>query len=549
MQGFFGLHQGIGIFGLLAFLSIAWVLSENRSRLNFRLIASGMVIQLLLGGLLLSTHWGHVLYSRCGDFIRLLIYCSDQGSAFLFTHEMVAKMPGLSFLPVIVFTSSVASVLYYLGILQWVVRVLARVMVYVMDVSGAESLVASANIFVGMTEAPLLTRPFLKTMTRSEIMAMMTSGMATVAGGIMAAYATFVSSVGVDPGHLLIASLISAPASLVVAKIMVPETEESPTRGEVRVRVPPQGENLLDAACRGASDGLKLALNVAAMLIAFIGLIALVNWFLGQIPVAWIGGVTGGTPLTLQAIFGWVFAPLAWLLGVPWSECRLVGEFLGEKTVMNEFIAYLDFAERGSDLSPRTKIITTYALCGFANFGSVAILIGGISTIVPERRKDLARYGIRSLIGGTLATLMTATVAGIFFPPGASLPLEQGPPISQQDHAETVTEDVFHLSLNTVGRQTPDNGPERRGSPPAVFGCATGLIERKHDPESGAEIIKPFGREFAQLHVEFASQPRFLFQFHRRRFAELADLAREIVKGRGHQFQLIDFMAARLVYQ
>jgi CNT family concentrative nucleoside transporter len=448
MHDFFGLHQLTGLFGLLVFLFLAWCLSENRFRMNFRLIASGMGIQLLLGGVLLSTRLGHVIYSKCGEFIQLLIYCSDQGSAFLFTEEMVQKMPGLSFLPVIVFTSSLASILYYLGVLQWLVRLLARVMVHVMDVSGAESLVASANIFVGMTEAPLLTRPFLKTMTRSEIMAMMTSGMATIAGGIMAAYATFVASVGVDPGHLLIASLISAPASLVVAKIMVPETETSPTRGEVKVQVPSQGINLLDAACRGAADGLKLALNVAAMLIAFIGLIALVNWFLVQIPVEWLGGITGGTPLTLQRMLGWVFAPLAWLMGVPWSECQLVGEFLGEKTVLNEFIAYLDLAERGTDLSPRTKIITTYALCGFANFGSVAILIGGISTIVPERRKDLARFGLRSLVGGTLAALMTATVAGMFLAPGSPI-FEKG-------------QEAFHQETLTMSRM--DAGPPRTNS-------------------------------------------------------------------------------------
>jgi CNT family concentrative nucleoside transporter len=277
-------------------------------------------------------------------------------------------------------------------------------MVYVMDVSGTESLSASANVFVGMTEAPLVVRPYLATMTRSEIMAMMTGGLATIAGGVMAAYV----GMGADAGHLLAASIMSAPASLVIAKLMVPETEESPTKGEVRVHVPKQDANVLDAACRGAGDGLKLALNVAAMLIAFIALVALVNWPLSQLQV-W------GAPLSLERILGWIFAPLAYCMGVEWNDARTVGMLLGKKTVLNEFIAYLDLVSDGvkNSIAPRSFTIATYALCGFANFGSIAIMIGGIGSLVPERRKDFARLGLRAMIGGTLAAFMTACIAGM----------------------------------------------------------------------------------------------------------------------------------------
>jgi CNT family concentrative nucleoside transporter len=287
---------------------------------------------------------------------------------------------------------------------------MARVMVWVMDTSGAESLAAAANVFVGMTEAPLVIRPYLASMTRSEIMALMTSGMATIAGSVMAAYAMMLAKVGAEPGHLLAASILSAPAALVIAKIMVPEVEDSLTKGTVRVVVPRQDRNLLDAACRGASEGLKLALNVGAMLIAFVGLVAMINWFLALLPEF------GGQPLTLERMLGWVCAPLAWIMGVPWEDCGKVGMLLGKKTVLNEFLAYMDLVAMKDQLSPRSFIIATYALCGFANLGSIAVLIGGLSALEPERRADFARYGFRSMIGGTLAAYMTATTAGMFHP-------------------------------------------------------------------------------------------------------------------------------------
>jgi CNT family concentrative nucleoside transporter len=297
------------------------------------------------------------------------------------------------------------SVLFYLGIIQKVVKAMAWVMVKVMDVAGSESLASAANVFVGQTEAPLVILPYIKTMTKSELMALMVGGMATVAGGVMAAYA----SMGADAGHLLAASIMSAPAALVIAKIMIPERESSVTKGIVKIDVEKPGDNVLDAACTGAAGGLKLAANVAAMLIAFIALIYLANWV--------IDGVSGwfGYTMTLQTILGWIFSPLAWVMGVEAADLEHVGRTLGEKTILNEFVAYVSLVspEIKSNISYRSFTIATYALCGFANFSSIAIQIGGIGALVPERRKDLAKLGFRAMLGGTLAAFMTACIAGM----------------------------------------------------------------------------------------------------------------------------------------
>jgi CNT family concentrative nucleoside transporter len=352
---------------------------------------------------LLWTAPGRKMFEAARLVVAQVLDFSNTGAEFVFGSSFRDHFVAFSVLPTIIFVSSLTAILFHVGILQQVVKFMARVMIWVMDVSGAESLCASANVFVGMTEAPLVVRPYLVTMTRSELMAMMTAGMATIAGGVMAAYA----GMGADAGHLLAASLMSAPAALVVAKIMVPELEESPTKGEVRVEVPRTDANVLDAACRGASEGLGLALNVAAMLIAFIALIALINWPLSMLPPV------GGGPLSLERILGWIMAPAAWLMGIPWAEARDVGMLLGKKTIFNEFLAYQDLVAMKDGLSPRSFTVATYALCGFANFGSVAIMVGGIGGLVPSRRKDIARYGLRSLIGGTLATFMTACVAGL----------------------------------------------------------------------------------------------------------------------------------------
>ncbi len=395
-------------------IGLAWLISENRRKMNLRLILSGVGLQLILGVLFLWTPLGDAAFRGARAFILGLIRCSDKGAEFVFgeffySQGYLQTYHGAPFfvsvLSTVIFFSTLTAVLFHLGILQWIVKVMARVMVWVMDVSGSESLCTSTNVFIGMTTAPLVIRPYLPTMTRSELMAMMTGGMATVAGGTMAAYV----SMGADAGHLMVASLISAPAALVIAKIMVPETEDSPTKGEVKVEVPKEAANVLDAACRGASEGLKLVLNIAAMLIAFIALVHLMNWALSPLPDV------AGEPLTLERILGWICAPLAWIMGVEWKDAPMVGTLLGEKTIFNEFVAYRHFtsAEVFESLTPRSRVITTYALCGFANFGSIAVMIGGVSGLAPERRKDFAKYGFRAMIGGALAAFMTAAIAGM----------------------------------------------------------------------------------------------------------------------------------------
>ncbi|MEE2995317.1 MAG: nucleoside transporter C-terminal domain-containing protein [Gemmatimonadota bacterium] len=393
----------ISILGLFTMLALAWMLSENRRRMDWRLIGSGLALQMGLGLLLLHSRPGQAFFSFARAAVDRVIGFSNEGARFIFGDLVQTAPIGFSVLPMVVFVSSITGVLFYLGILQWIVRQMARTMILLMRTSGSESLAASANVYLGISTAPLLVVPYLKTMTRSEIMALMTTGMATVAGSVLAAYVTL----GADAGHLMAASLMSAPAALVISKIMTPETETSPTLGVVTVEVPRQDVNLLDAACRGASDGLKLALNIAAMLIVAIAFVGLLNWSLSFLPYI------GGAPLTLERSLGWLCAPLAWLMGVAWEDAQLVGMLLGKKTILNEFLAYQDLGALKTQLSPRSFTIATYALCSFANFGSIAIMIGGIGSLVPERRKDIARYGIRSLIGGALAANMTATIAGM----------------------------------------------------------------------------------------------------------------------------------------
>ncbi len=393
----------ISLLGLLVMLFLAWLLSSNRKMLNLRLILSGLGLQFLFGLIILRTAPGEAFFEGARYLVAKIMSFSDEGARFLFGDGFQEHFVAFSVLSTIIFISSLTAVLFHLGIIQLVVKFMARVMVWVMDVSGVESLAASANVFMGHTESPLLIKPYLNTMTRSELMAMMSSGMATVSGGMMAAYA----GMGADAGHLLAASIMSAPASLILAKIMIPETDVSPTKGEVRIEVEKQDANLLDAACRGASEGLKLALNVGAMLIAFIALVTMANWMMGAFPDI------GGQPLTLQRILGWVCAPLAWVMGVPWEEAPTIGSLLGEKTILNEFYAYKDLTAMKETLSTRSFNIATYALCGFANFGSIAIQIGGVGVLAPKRRTDLARLGLLSMVAGTLAAYMTACVAGI----------------------------------------------------------------------------------------------------------------------------------------
>ena len=405
-------HRVVSFVGLFVMLFLAWLCSENRRAMNWRLIGSGVLLQAALGVLLLWSPPGRQAFIYARIFVANLISCSDAGaqlvfSPFFWNPEYFPHGPPffVTVLPTVIFFSSLTAVLFYAGVLQWVVKAMAWCMVRIMDASGSESLCTAANVFIGMTTAPLTIRPYLATMTRSELMAMMTGGMATVAGGVMAAYA----AMGADAGHLMVASLMSAPAALVVAKIMVPEREVSPTKGVVRIEVSTEDVNLLDAACRGAGEGLKLALNIAAMLIAFLAIVHMLNWGFSALPEIL------GAPLTMERMLGWLGAPLAWLMGVPWADAPTVGRLLGEKTIFNEFVAYrsLTSPEVREALSPRAFVIAPYALCEFANFGSIAVMIGGIGALEPSRRRDFAAVGLRSLIGGALAAFMTAAIAGV----------------------------------------------------------------------------------------------------------------------------------------
>lgn len=432
------------VLGMVFLLGLCWLLSNNRKVVPWRIVAWGIGLQVLLGLFVLRTGAGRWLFDKVNGLFVSLLGFTTEGSAFLFgnlarvqnvpvgptppgqyppfagTVEATANVAqvgaffAFNVLPTIIFFSSLMAVLYHVGAMQQVVRGVAWVMRKTMRTSGSETLSASGNIFVGQTEAPLLVRPFVKGMTESELMAVMTGGMATVAGGVMAAYIGFLSKDFTDiAGHLLSASVMSAPAALVAAKLMVPEPdpEKSETYGECKVELEKVDVNLIGAAARGAGDGLKLALNVGAMLLAFIALIALINALIG-----WIAALMGFEGVTLQGIFGWLLAPLTWLMGVPWSDAADVGQLIGIKTVINEFVAYKELGDQlGGTVfeSPRSVVIATYALCGFSNFASIAIQIGGIGGIAPERKGDLARLGLRAMIAGTIACLLTATVAGL----------------------------------------------------------------------------------------------------------------------------------------
>jgi len=399
----------ISLFGLGVMILLAWLLSAERKRMNLRLILSGLTLQFALALLILHTWPGRRVFASARFVVARIIQFSSQGASFVFGNHLVfgsdsaPAVFAFSVLPAVLFVSSLMAVLFHLGVLQKVVEFMARIMVHVMDVSGSESLAAAANVFVGMAEAPLVVKPYIKTMTRSELMAMMTAGMATISGALLATYA----GLGADAGHLLTASIISAPGALVIAKIMIPETQHSLTKHRVEIKIPPQDANVLDAACRGASEGAKLAVNIAAVLICFIAFVALFNWILSIIPDI------AGSPLTLERILGWLMAPLAWVMGVEWKDSATVGMLLGEKTVLNEFVAYVDLVTHKDVISPRSFTIATYALCGFANFGSIAIQIGGYGSLVPSRRKDFAKLGLRAMIAGSLAAFLTATIAGI----------------------------------------------------------------------------------------------------------------------------------------
>jgi CNT family concentrative nucleoside transporter len=419
---------GFGLFGLAVLIGIVWLFSNNRRAIDWKLVATGITLQIGFAALVLLVPGGREVFDWLGHgFVKILSFV-NAGSSFIFGGLMNTETYGFIFafqvLPTIIFFAALMGVLYHLGVMQFVVRIMALAITKVMKVSGAETTSVCASVFIGQTEAPLTVRPYIPRMTESELITMMIGGMAHIAGGVLAAYVGMLG--GGDPEqqafyakHLLAASIMAAPATLVVAKLLIPETGTPLTRGTVKMEVEKTSSNIIDAAAAGAGDGLRLALNIGAMLLAFIALIALLNW-----PLTWVGDVTGlaaaiGKPTDLSTIFGYLLAPIAWVIGVPWQDATTVGSLIGQKVVINEFVAYLQLADivngkvAGVALSDEGKLIATYALCGFANFSSIAIQIGGIGGLAPERRSDLARFGLRAVLGGTIATLMTATIAGV----------------------------------------------------------------------------------------------------------------------------------------
>ncbi len=439
------MERWIGIGGLFVLMGLAWALSSHRRRVAWRTVVGGLLLQFALAVLILRVDAVRGLFDSIGVIITQVLRFTDQGTEFIFgaltDSQALGKAlyadpgAGLAFifafkvLPVIIFFASLMGVLYHLGIMQRVVEMMAWLMTRTLRVSGAESLAMSANVFVGQTEAPLVIKPYVALMTRSELMSLMTGGFATIAGSVFGFYVSLLG--GDDPQqqaefakHLLTASLMSAPAAFVTAKLMIPETEVSRTAGCVTVRFERTTINVIDAASSGAADGLKLALNVAAMLLAFIALIALVNYPLERLgqwgPVHEFLAARGVEKLSLSVLLGWLFAPLAWVMGVPWEDAGKFGGLLGEKIVATELIAFnsLHTIMLSDDpMSYRSKVMASYALCGFANFGSIAIQIGGIGGIAPDRRRDLAALGLRAMVGGALASWMTATIAGILWVP------------------------------------------------------------------------------------------------------------------------------------
>jgi concentrative nucleoside transporter, CNT family len=412
----------VSFLGLVAFIALAWIISEKRKLFPWRTVLWGLGLQFIFALLILKTPWGASVFKFTGAAIRKLILFSNEGCKFVFgpladDAALGRAFPGHTLVfavlvtGTIIIVASLSSLFYHWGVLQKVVRAIAWVMRKAMRTSGSETLSAAANIFMGQTEAPLLIKPYVLRMTRSELQCMMIGGMATIAGGVAAVYAKMGADAGHPDmaGHLLTASVLNAPAALLISKILLPETEASETVGIAPKDPPRTTTNSIDALCRGAGDGMMLSINVIAMLIAFVAVVALANFLLTW-PQAHLG-VT--RPVTLQALLGWINAPFAWLMGVPAADCLQIGQIFGERIVLNEFIGYLSLTGPDIHVSERAFTIATYALCGFANFSSIAIQVGGIGSLAPERRADMAKLGVRAMIGGLLATYLTATVAGI----------------------------------------------------------------------------------------------------------------------------------------
>ncbi len=412
------MQRFVGIIGLLFLIGVAYLLSNNRKAVKFKVIFWGVGLQVIFAFLVLKFPPGIAAIEWIANKITILIGYADKGSEFVFgpLSQKIAFIPGFSgfifafkVLPIIIFISSFFSVMYYLGVMQKIVYVMAKLMKWLMGISGAEALGAAANVFMGQTEAPLIIAPYIKEMTFSELLCLMVGGMATVSGSIMGAYI----ALGIKAKYLLSASVMAAPAAIMMAKLLVPETEKPKTAGEVVMVVEKTEVNIIDSASRGASQGAQLAINVAAMLVAFIAFIALADGLLGAVltPIF-------HKKITLDMIFGYLFAPLAYIMGVPsWGEALKVGALFGKKLILNEYVAYIELAKmlKVHMLGPKAELISTYALCGFANIASIGIQIGGIGPLAPNKKHDIARLGLRALIGGSMATYMTATIAGIFF--------------------------------------------------------------------------------------------------------------------------------------
>jgi len=409
-----------GILGLLTMLGLAYAFSTNRKAIRLKTLAWGLGLQFVFALFVLRLEAGRWLFQRAGDYVNRLLSYAFVGSEFVFG-DLGKQGSHLGFyfafqvLPTVIFIAAFFAILYHFGIMQIIIRVFAWVMTRVMGASGAESLDVAASIFMGQTEAPLTIRPFLKDLTQSELMTVMTAGMAHVSGGIMAAYIAF----GIEPKHLLSAVIMTAPGTLLMAKMLVPETEQPQTAGRVVMSEEEQEaekhENLLGAVARGTTDGLYLALNIAAMLVSFLALIALLNGIMGGLHngLAHLGWTW--FPSSLQQVFGVVFAPIAWVIGIPWHDCPIIGNLLGTRMVLNELVAFSQLGPQKAMLDPRSFTIATFALCGFANLSSIGIQIGGIGALAPTRRGDLARLGVRAMLAGTMANLMSASIAGMLY--------------------------------------------------------------------------------------------------------------------------------------
>ena len=400
----------VGLLGMATILGLAYIFSTDRKAIRLKTIAWGLGLQLALGLFVLRVPSGQFIFQVLGNGAKHLLDFSYVGSAFIFGELGKADSSlGLIFafqvLPTIIFIAAFFAVLYHLGVMQIVIRAAAWLMTKIMGASGAESLNVAASIFMGQTEAPLTIRPFLPKLTKSELMTVMTSGMAHISGGMMAAY---IRVGGADAKHLLTAVIMTAPGTLLMAKMLVPETEVPLTAGRVQMPEADKESNVLGAIARGTIDGLHLALNVGAMLIVFLALLALLNAMMG-----WVHMHIGWFPYSLQEVLGWLFAPVAWLIGIPWHDAAAIGNLLGTRMVLNEFVAFAQLGTMKSALDPRTFTIATFALCGFANFSSIGIQIGGIGALAPEQRDQLAKFGIRAMLAGTMANLMSAAIVGI----------------------------------------------------------------------------------------------------------------------------------------